>query len=843
MSEKFKYLILALLLVFLLIPRPASAFIVGDIISFLDHMASAIEEMAEPMVQRMFDFLIFYAVGIISLGLSTLFLQTAINNQSAWLTNLHNMTLAGWNFTSGLANMLLVLVFLVIAFAFILKIETFQAKKTLPKLIIVALLLNFSLLFVQMLFDIAQIVYKTILEAGGGNLFITVMNVFVGGGMSVLIGILAWVAAIGAAWAVPFVHPFFQILYVSLFGIVFLPNIAIWFFQTICFFTLAGMFGLFTFLFAARVFIIQMLAMLAPLAFLCLILPQTQKWWSEWFKHLIEWLTLGIFWLFFLVLGFKGIGLLAPEMAITEWRVTVPFPGFAWAQIGQYVFYYFCIFTYLAIILYLSKKYRPALSQALIDFGKQVGGLMWSRGLKPFSGAMWEEMRRATVFRAPGAREKAEAKAARGERLGFGEKLALTGFGKGLEKVSVGTVRGISHWVYRTTPEEDLMKEMSEAEKKGAEIKDPNLLIRDMKAAIRTRNEAAAIGLVSTGIEKGGIFKKRVSEELLPEEAAKLGLAANTMKAGKEAERIGRGFAHKLKDEDLQAMGFELKTEDTEKGFTTIRKKLIGESKGKEIEDFAKELWKSDAAMEIVHLFWDGHQIGDAAREFGRAFTQELQKTAHDIHWYFEIDPNTGKIRNPALPRYMASSAAQAAGITPLKGGETPADLNQLMAAARSRITPPAYVTPEQEEAAVNEIRATEGRLRSLRSEPMRTRADEEEIAMLEAAIEDIKKKLRLGTLPPISPLPPPSPPSKPTTPPEVPQSWVAGPRGKWGPPPGYVPPTHTHAERNAMATEVNRMTRELNRLRKLPVRSDEDDEAMRMLEATIRDIRQRLGK
>ena len=661
MSEKFKYLILALLLVFLLIPRPASAFLVGDIISFLDHMASAVEEIAGPMMESMIDFLIFYVVGIISLGLSSLFLQTAINNQSAWLTNLHNMTLAGWNFTSGLANMLLVLVFLVIAFAFILKIETFQAKKTLPKLIIVALLLNFSLLFVQMLFDIAQIVYNTILAAGGENLFITVMKDFVGSGMSVLIGILAWVAVIATSWAIPFVHPFLQILFVGLFGIVFLPNIAIWFFQTICFFAISSMFGAFIFLFAARVFIIQMLAMLAPLAFLCLILPQTQKWWSEWFKHLIEWLTLGIFWLFFLVLGFKGIGLLTPEMAITGWEVTVPLPGFAWAQIGPYVFYYFCIFTYLAIILYLSKKYRPALSQALIDFGKQVGGLMWSRGLKPFSGAMWEEMRRATV-RTPGAREKAEAKAARGERLGFGEKLALTGFGKGLERVSVGAVRGISHWVYRTTPEEDLMKEMSEAEKKGAEIKDPNLLIRDMKAAIRTRNEAAAIGSVSAGIKKGTVFKERVSEELSPDEAVKLGSAANIMRAGKEAETIGRGFIHKLKEENLRAMGFKLKDEDTAKGYDTITKKLIGEAKGDEIKDFAKNFWTSPEAIEAIEKFWGGPQIGKAADEFGRKFVDDYMEAAKEKEirhpgWFME--------NNIKAVRYLRGNAARDFGYDP----------------------------------------------------------------------------------------------------------------------------------------------------------------------------------
>ena len=112
---KFKNLVLVILLVFLLIPKPASAFIVGDVISFLDHLTESIEDITQPMMKVMIDFLTYYLVGILSLFISTHFLQVVINQQGEWLSRLNPMTEAGWNFTAGAANMLLVLIFLVLS--------------------------------------------------------------------------------------------------------------------------------------------------------------------------------------------------------------------------------------------------------------------------------------------------------------------------------------------------------------------------------------------------------------------------------------------------------------------------------------------------------------------------------------------------------------------------------------------------------------------------------------------------------------------------------------------------------------------------------------------------------
>jgi len=86
-----------------------------------------------------------------------------------------------------------------------------------------------------------------------------------------------------------------------------------WIFQIVAGVALIAVFVLYIVLFAARVFILQLLTILSPLAFLCLILPQTQKYWDEWLKHMVQWAFVGTFLLFSLMLGFSAGNALLPS--------------------------------------------------------------------------------------------------------------------------------------------------------------------------------------------------------------------------------------------------------------------------------------------------------------------------------------------------------------------------------------------------------------------------------------------------------------------------------------------------------------------------------------------------
>lgn len=75
----------------------------------------------------------------------------------------------GWAVVRDLCNMFFILIFLVIAFATILRIESYQLKKLLPKLIIVAVLINFSKTICGLMIDFSQIIMLTFVSAFGDN--------------------------------------------------------------------------------------------------------------------------------------------------------------------------------------------------------------------------------------------------------------------------------------------------------------------------------------------------------------------------------------------------------------------------------------------------------------------------------------------------------------------------------------------------------------------------------------------------------------------------------------------------------------------------------------------------
>ena len=81
----------------------------------------------------------------------------------------------GWVIVRDLANMFFVLILLVIAFATIFGVEAYSYKKLLPKLLIIAVLINFSRVIAGLAIDFGQVVMLTFVngfkDAAGGNFF------------------------------------------------------------------------------------------------------------------------------------------------------------------------------------------------------------------------------------------------------------------------------------------------------------------------------------------------------------------------------------------------------------------------------------------------------------------------------------------------------------------------------------------------------------------------------------------------------------------------------------------------------------------------------------------------
>ena len=247
-EKKIKYLALILLLIYLVFPCSASADLAG-ILDTAEVALEGVEEISGPIAKQLLTILFGYVFGLIILYFSTFLLQysmalTATTNAlgDVYLSLTKNpMVLSGWNFVSGITNMFLILIFVVIALAMILRIETFQAKKALPRLLIVALLTNFSLVFIGMLVDIANIFYNTIFITSWNTPY-TIVSALLMSGTSAFISLGTMLATWAASYMIPFVGSAAQYALVTMINIVSFPLISFMVFQVFCFFLISGIF-------------------------------------------------------------------------------------------------------------------------------------------------------------------------------------------------------------------------------------------------------------------------------------------------------------------------------------------------------------------------------------------------------------------------------------------------------------------------------------------------------------------------------------------------------------------------------------------------------------------------
>jgi hypothetical protein len=202
----------------------------------------------------------------------------------------------GLSITKNFANMGFILFLVVIALATILRIEEYKAKKTLPTLIIIALLVNFSPVFCGVIIDFTNIVMNFFLsKISGINGFVNIIMMSANSLWNSLwnSGLDLW-ANIGAAMQV-------------IIGLAF--N---WF--------AAFILVLFCALFIMRYIMLWILVILSPIAFVSYILPITRRGgsllnWKEWWKQLVSWSIIGITAGFFLYLGFEMIGLINADIS------------------------------------------------------------------------------------------------------------------------------------------------------------------------------------------------------------------------------------------------------------------------------------------------------------------------------------------------------------------------------------------------------------------------------------------------------------------------------------------------------------------------------------------------
>lgn len=232
-----------------------------------------------------------------------LLIQSFIGNLAGWFAGLvvgllsfadpqnARIVQIGWTITRDLVNMFFVLILLLISFATILRIESYGIKALLPKLIILALLINFSLVLVGVVIDFSGVLTAAFLVDGDGKAFVGKIannmglpktqgtNVEEDGGVN---------------WEkVAKENVFWQVISSLLLSIIF---------TTIAAFVI----GAFAFMLLARVIIIWFLVILAPLAWFFAILPATKRMFNQWWSAFIKWVFFAPAAVFFIYLSVRA---------------------------------------------------------------------------------------------------------------------------------------------------------------------------------------------------------------------------------------------------------------------------------------------------------------------------------------------------------------------------------------------------------------------------------------------------------------------------------------------------------------------------------------------------------
>lgn len=190
----------------------------------------------------------------------------------------------GWTIIRDFVNMFFIIILIIIGLSTSLQVETYKWQKTLPRLVIVALLINFTPTILGVIID-------------GSNFM---MNFFVGSENSI---------ARESAFVVK-TRPLFDTLASNLNGVSWarFTSEAIDPIATMLMFTFFNLIVGITYLFYGAIFALRYVALwlliiISPFGLFCYILPATQDFFRTWFRWFIGWSIAGIVGGLFLHLG------------------------------------------------------------------------------------------------------------------------------------------------------------------------------------------------------------------------------------------------------------------------------------------------------------------------------------------------------------------------------------------------------------------------------------------------------------------------------------------------------------------------------------------------------------
>ena len=489
----------------------------------------------------------------------------------------------GWGIIRDLTGILIIIGLIVIALATILRIQSYQMKKTLPVLLIVALLINFTPMLCGLVIDASNFIMEHFLK--GGGLATAGFLERIGMEISHLYDFKDPAETLGKGIAV--------VGFNIIGGIIFL---------------------LYAFLFLFRYIALWMLVILSPLALFCYIFPATKKMWNMWLSQFLQWCFIGIPATF--------------TIYLTNIMITELIEGNALEGISGGAE----IFGYSLPLAFLLGGFLISLQTGAMGANLAITGFNWTKG-KIWAGTKWGA-RKATKK----PREKlgdllGKDKAADEKEIKkLREEGKSPGFSYHLRKIPGARLLGRTLSAGATEADKkDIDKREKEA--KGTSIDNQAKMMESISVLNRIAGLLAAM--------KDGNIKRLKDQGLLSNEKIK-SIMKDAVKIYPTAMQDLRKISPKLSEEvgktkgisqlTLKEAGIEFSEKDREKGWENLSEKLFATAKPKDIED----IWDEDtieayAKSRVSHLFAAPNQLAAATRAGGRGFINEYNKKGKEL--------------------------------------------------------------------------------------------------------------------------------------------------------------------------------------------------------------------
>jgi len=244
----------------------------------------------------------------------------------------------GWTLMRDLTNMLFILGLAYIGLATALNFASFDTKKTFARLIVIALLINFTPVICGVIVDLSNVIFRYLaknMDFSGLKAVMVDASKDIPSSMSLLsvgkTGLKAWALLL---------FMFFSGLALLLFGLLFL----------------------------LRHLVIWILVIFSPLAFFAWAFDSTKKYFSMWWSQFIQWCFIAVSAAFLLFLGSHMLRLSENEGLLSLAIENDPSGG-SWAALAPYVLVTF--FMYLSYTATLAAS--PAITKTVIDSAKKWG--------------------------------------------------------------------------------------------------------------------------------------------------------------------------------------------------------------------------------------------------------------------------------------------------------------------------------------------------------------------------------------------------------------------------------------------------------------------------------------